>query len=276
MPGTPYEQRAVRGVNLEIQQGEFVGILGHTGSGKSTLVQMMGGLLPPSAGHVTVDGIDINEKSERARAARRRIGIVFQYPEHQLFDETVYADVAFGPRNFGCSEEEIDRRVRAAMGFVSLPFDEYAARPPMQLSGGEKRRVAIAGVIALQPEYLILDEPAAGLDPRGREEIFAEVVKYFQQAKITVIMISHSVADVLRLARRILLMQQGQVVWDGPPAELLMLPQQRLAAAGIEAPPLAQVLACLRESGLVLPEQILTVDCATEAIRAAIGRRGSD
>lgn len=271
MPGTPYEQTAVQGLNLTIQQREFVGILGHTGSGKSTLVQLMGGLLTPMDGQIQVDGVDINQKTALARTARQKVGIVFQYPEHQLFEETVYEDIAFGPRNVGCEEEEVDRRVRAAMEFVALPFDGYAQRSPLRLSGGEMRRVAIAGVIALQPQYLILDEPAAGLDPRGRDEIFGEIMRCFRETGITVIMISHNIEDLLRMAQRLLVMRQGEIVWEGEPTALFSLPAEKLQAAGVEPPPLEQLLHYLRQQGLPLPAGIVDVGDGAEQILRLLG-----
>ena len=190
--GTPFEQTALEPLSLEIKEGEFVGIIGHTGSGKSTLVQLLNGLLQPTEGTVHVDGINIAEKSKEAFSARRRVGMVFQYPEYQLFEETIAGDIAFGPKNFGLNEAETAERVREAMDFVGLDYDEYAERSPFRLSGGQMRRVAIAGIIAIRPKYLILDEPSAGLDPAGRREIFAQIRRRYEEKGISVILVSHN------------------------------------------------------------------------------------
>jgi len=272
MPKTPYERTAIKNIHLEIKRGEFVGIIGHTGSGKSTLVQHLNGLLKPTSGTVTVDGIDLHEKKQQSKEARRRVGMVFQYPEHQLFEETIYDDIAFGPRNMGLDTDEVDRRVRKAMDFVSLDYESYAKRSPFQLSGGQMRRVAIAGVIALEPEYLVLDEPSAGLDPRGRDEIFGEIVKLYQTSGITVILVSHNMEDVAKMANRLIVMNQGQVSLDGSPQDIFRSSQAELKAAGVDVPPVTTLLSKLKQHGLAVDDTVLTVDAAIGSILNALGR----
>lgn len=273
MPGTPYQQVAIQNINLEIAKGEFVGVIGHTGSGKSTLVQHLNGLLAPSNGKVLLDGTDVNKKNSAARAARRRVGMVFQYPEHQLFEETVYADIAFGPRNLQLSEEEVERRVRQAMAFVGLEFDAYRERSPFHLSGGQMRRVAIAGVIALEPDYLVLDEPSAGLDPRGRDEIFGQIMELYRSTGITVVLVSHNMEDVARMAGRVIVMDHGAISMDGLPREIFQHGQEKLLAAGVDVPPLTALLNCLQKKGLDVDLTAATVEAAVTSIQAAVGRR---
>ena len=217
--GGALQQTAIRDVNMVIEEGEFVAIVGHTGSGKSTLVQHLNGLLKPTSGQVLVDGEDMNGEGVNKRLIRQKVGLVFQYPEYQLFEETVAKDIAFGPKNQGLSEEEIDRRVRKAMARVQLDYDKYAERSPFELSGGQMRRVAIAGVLAMEPRYLILDEPAAGLDPKGRDRILG-MVKDLHEAGVTVVMVSHSMDDCARLATRMIVMSQGTVVASDTPRKL--------------------------------------------------------
>ena len=195
MKGTPFEKTALHGVSLQIEKGEFVAVIGHTGSGKSTLVQHLSGLLHPDKGSVTVDGVNLNAKNAAAKKARNSVGMVFQYPEHQIFAETVYEDIAFGPRNKGLGPDEVDRAVRDAMAFVGLDFDSFAKRSPFRLSGGQMRRVAIAGVIAMEPDYLILDEPSAGLDPRSRDAVFKEVMALYKKRGIAVILVTHNMEE---------------------------------------------------------------------------------
>lgn len=273
MPGTPYEHTALKDINLEIRQGEFVAVIGHTGSGKSTLMQHLNGLLKPAAGQVLVDGIDINVKGTQAKQARLRVGMVFQYPEHQLFEETIAADIAFGPRNLGLPEEEIDSRVRAAMEFAGLDYDKFAARSPFQLSGGQMRRVAIAGVIALKPEYLVLDEPSAGLDPRGRDEILNQVANLHKNTGVTVILVSHSMEEVARLADRLLVMNQGDVVLDGEPLTIFNNHREELLAAGLDVPNVTALLSYLRGRGLPVSDNALTIEEAAERVFEAVRRR---
>ncbi len=245
--GTPYEKQAIHDIDLEIGEGEFLGIIGHTGSGKSTLVQHLNGLLHPTVGRVTVDGVDISAKGTTALAARHSVGMVFQYPEHQLFEETIAADISFGPRNMKLSEEEIEMRVREAMRFVGLPYKKFAERSPFHLSGGQMRRVAIAGVIAMHPRYLVLDEPSAGLDPSGREAIFDRIKEWHKEKKFTVILVSHNMEDISRMASRVVVINQGGIFLDGDPLDIFINHREELAQAGVEAPPVSRLLATLRE-----------------------------
>lgn len=273
MAGTPYERTAINKINLEIKPGEFVGIIGHTGSGKSTLVQHLNGLLKPTSGTVTVDGVNLNSKTSQAKAARRKVGMVFQYAEHQLFEETVYDDIAFGPRNMGVFEENIERRVRDAMDFVGLDFDLYAKRSPFNLSGGQMRRVAIAGVIALEPEYLILDEPSAGLDPIGRDEIFRQITQLFKTTGIAVVLVSHNMEDVARMANRLIVMNHGEITLNGSPADIFSSGGDRLREAGVDVPNVTAFMRKLNERGLEVPDDVLTVDDAAKAILQAVRGR---
>lgn len=266
MMGTPYERKALDNVSLEINKGEFVGIIGHTGSGKSTLVQHLNGLLKPSAGEVRVDGVDLHANGPAAKAARRKVGMVFQYPEHQLFEETIGEDIAFGPRNLGLDEEEIERRIRIGMDFVGLPYDTFVKRSPFRLSGGQMRRVAIAGVIALQPDYLVLDEPSAGLDPRGRDEIFGQIIRLHQSTGVTVVLVSHNMEDIARMATRLIVMNGGKVKLDDTPAQIFRHGQQELAAAGVDVPPVTRLMKRLHAQGLAIDDSALTIEQAVESI----------
>jgi len=275
MPDTPYQRVALQNINLTIQRGEFVGIIGHTGSGKSTLVQHMNGLLKPTRGTVTVDDVELGRKGNAARQAKRKVGMVFQYPEHQLFEETVYDDVAFGPRNLGADAAEVERRVHRALEFVGLDWAEFGKRSPFRLSGGQMRRVAIAGVIALEPEYLVLDEPSAGLDPRGRDEIFAEIVKLHKASGITVILISHNMEEIARLVKRLIVLHSGGISLDGPPQEIFGQSREKLLAAGVDVPNISILLERLRQRGLEVDAAALTPTDATQAILAALGRKRS-
>ena len=273
MAKTPYEQTAIKNINIEIKHGEFVGIIGHTGSGKSTLLQHLNGLLKPTTGMVSVDGQDINLKGEAAQNAKRSVGMVFQYPEHQLFEETVYDDIAFGPRNIGIEEIEVDARVKKAMNFVGLEFDEFATRTPFQLSGGQMRRVAIAGVIALEPAYLILDEPSAGLDPRGRDEIFGQIIKMYKNTGITVVLVSHNMEDVARMANRLIVMNGGEISLDGSPMEIFRDSQDQLQAAGVDVPPLTALMNKFNQWGLDVDHTVVAMDAAVDSIVTAVRRR---
>lgn len=275
MPGTPYERSALSSVNLTVAPGEFVGIIGHTGSGKSTLVQHMNGLLKPTRGSVTVDGVDLAAKGDGARAARRKVGMVFQYPEHQLFEETVFDDVAFGPRNLGLAADEVEERVRLALDFVGLDFAAFAKRSPFRLSGGQMRRVAIAGVVALKPDYLVLDEPSAGLDPRGRDEIFAEVLRLHESTGVAVILISHNMEEVARLVKRLVVMHEGAISLDGAPREIFRHSRGALQAAGVDVPAVIALMAKLAARGLDVDTTALTADEATREIVSAVRRRGT-
>lgn len=270
MPGTPYQKTAISGINLTIGEGEFVAIIGHTGSGKSTLIQHMNGLISPSAGQVQVDGVDINAKSKEAKPARQKVGMVFQYPEQQLFEETIYEDIAFGPKNLGVNQSQIEERVRKAMDFVGLNYKTFKDRSPFHLSGGQMRRVAIAGVIALEPKYLALDEPSAGLDPRGRDEIFAQIVKLYQNTGITVILISHNMEDVAKMAERVIVMNHGQITIDGNVRDIFLSGREALLKAGVEAPLVVRLLEKINESGLKVDIGALTPEEAANNILAAL------
>lgn len=276
MPETPYQRTAIQNIDLMINKGEFVGIIGHTGSGKSTLVQHMNGLITPTSGQVTIDGIDLRMKDQNARDARRQVGMVFQYPEHQLFEETIYQDIAFGPKNLGLSADQIDSRIRRAMEFVGLDFETFKDRSPFNLSGGQMRRVAIAGVIALEPDYLALDEPAAGLDPCGRDEIFGQIVKLHQKTGITVILVSHNMEDIARFANRVLVMNSGQIILDGPPKEIFRSGREKLQAAGVDVPPVTALIDKIKAKGLAISNDAMTTEAAAEEIYQAVrGRKNA-
>ena len=246
--GTPFEHVALRDVSFQVERGEFIGIIGHTGSGKSTLIQHLNGLLKPTAGSVLLDGKDIWSDKKLTKQSRFRVGLVFQYPEYQLFEETVYKDIAFGPKNMGLDEKEIDRRVREAADFVGLTQAQLEASP-FDLSGGQKRRVAIAGVIAMEPEVLILDEPTAGLDPEGREEILSNIERYRQAKNATIMMISHSMSDVARLTQRLLVMNDSTLAMDGTPEEVFARAEE-LSQMGLDIPEITQVFLKLAQMGL--------------------------
>ena len=261
--GTPFEHIALADVSFSVGKGEFVGIIGHTGSGKSTLIQHLNGLLKPDSGEILLDGEDIWADKKKIRSIRFRVGLVFQYPEYQLFEETVYKDIAFGPKNMGLSLEEIDRRVREAAGFVGIT-DEQLDMSPFDLSGGQKRRVAIAGVIAMEPEILILDEPAAGLDPEGKEEILKNIEDYRQKKNATIIMVSHSMADVARVSDRILVLNGAHLVMDGTP-EQVFTQVESLEEMGLDIPEITRVFMHLHQLGLDVPN-VYTVDQAVQIL----------
>lgn len=268
--GTPYEKTALRDISLTIEDGEFVGIIGHTGSGKSTLVQHLNGLLKPTQGMVRINGVDISQKNEESRLIRHKVGMVFQYAEHQLFEETISEDIAFGPKNLGLSPEEVDQRVRSAMKFVGLPYNEFAERSPFQLSGGQMRRVAIAGTIALEPDFLVLDEPSAGLDPFGREEIFSQIMRLHREEKKTVILVSHNMEDISRMANRVIVMHRGKVLLDGKPMDIFLNHRDELAIAGVDVPPVSELIEYLRNKGLKASPYVLTVEDAVASILEAV------
>ena len=255
---------ALNDVSFTAEDGEFIGIIGHTGSGKSTLVQHLNGLLKPSSGQVLVDGQDLNGDGVDRRALRQRIGLVFQYPEYQLFEETVAKDIAFGPRNQGLPQEEIDARVRRAMEHVHLDWNKYARRSPFELSGGQMRRVAIAGVLAMEPKTLILDEPTAGLDPRGRDRILG-MVRELHQEGTTVVMVSHSMEDVARLATRLVVLAHGRLVATGAPAEIFR-DREMMEEIGLGVPEAVRLCQALRQRGLPLPEGICTQEEAQDCL----------
>ena len=264
-PGTPYEKVALADVSFTVEAGEFVGLIGHTGSGKSTLMQHLNGLLTPTSGRILMGGDDIHESKELTRAARFAVGLVFQYPEYQLFEETVYKDIAFGPKNMGLDKDEIDRRVRSAAKMVGLSEDNLD-QSPFALSGGQKRRVALAGVFAMEPQVLILDEPMAGLDPKGREDIFACIRRYHEEHGTTILFVTHSMEDAAKMASRILVMDGGRLILDGTPEEVFRR-SDLLLRSGLDIPQVTQVVRALREKGLDIDPAIYTVEQAVEAIK---------
>ena len=266
--GTPFEHTALDQVSFRVNRGEFIGIIGHTGSGKSTLMQQLNGLLKPTSGTVMLDGKDIWSDKKLTREARFRVGLVFQYPEYQLFEETVYRDIAFGPKNMGLSAEEIDRRVREAAGFVGLTEQQLEVSP-FDLSGGQKRRVAIAGVIAMEPEVLILDEPAAGLDPMGRSEILGNIQAYREAKNATIMMVSHSMEDVARLTDRLLVLNGSKLAMEGTPGEVFQHAEQ-LQQMGLNIPQVTQVFLHLRRMGLDV-QSVYTIEQAVGALKRLKG-----
>ena len=266
--GTPFEHKALDDISFSVEPGEFIGIIGHTGSGKSTLMQQLNGLLKPTSGTVLLDGQDIWSDKKLTRQARSRVGLVFQYPEYQLFEETVYKDIAFGPKNMGLSPEEVDRRVREAAGFVGLTEQQLEVSP-FDLSGGQKRRVAIAGVIAMEPEVLILDEPTAGLDPVGRSEILGNIQAYRKAKNATIMMVSHSMEDVARLTDRLLVMNGSKLAMDAPPAQVFTHAEE-LTQMGLNIPQVTQVFLELKKLGLDV-KNVYTIDQAAAEIRRLKG-----
>ena len=266
--GTPFEHKALEDVSFTVSRGEFIGIIGHTGSGKSTLMQQLNGLLKPTSGQVLLDGQDIWSDKKLTRQARFRVGLVFQYPEYQLFEETVYKDIAFGPRNMGLKEAEIDRRVREAAGFVGITEEQLKASP-FDLSGGQKRRVAIAGVIAMEPEVLILDEPTAGLDPVGRAAILKNIEEYRRARNATIMMVSHSMEDVARLTDRLLVMNGSKLAMDAPPAQVFAHAEQ-LVEMGLSIPQVTQVFLHLRALGVDV-ENVYTIGQAVKQLKQRKG-----
>jgi energy-coupling factor transport system ATP-binding protein len=266
--GTPFEHKALDDISFSVERGEFIGIIGHTGSGKSTLMQQLNGLLKPTSGTVLLDGQDIWSDKKLTRQARFRVGLVFQYPEYQLFEETVYKDIAFGPKNMGLSAEEVDRRVREAAGFVGLT-EQHLEVSPFDLSGGQKRRVAIAGVIAMEPEVLILDEPTAGLDPVGRSEILGNIQSYRKAKNATIMMVSHSMEDVARLTDRLLVMNGSKLAMDAPPAQVFTHAEE-LTQMGLNIPQVTQVFLELKKLGLDV-KNVYTIEQAAAEIRRLKG-----
>ena len=270
MQGGPYETKALDDVSLTIHDGEFVGL---TGSGKSTLVQHLNGLILPTSGQIIVDGMDLADKNTDKRAIRRRVGLVFQYPENQLFEETVAKDIAFGPKNLGLDEAEIDRRVRTAMRRVALDYDKLSQRSVFELSGGQMRRVAIAGVLAMEPQTLVLDEPCAGLDPKGREEILGLISDLHRESGATIVMVSHSMDDVAALAERVIVMNHGKVAMDGAPREVFSRGEE-LRAIGLDVPQAVELAQKLREKGFDVPEGIYKIEEVRAAVEAIVGKGG--
>ncbi len=271
--GTPFAHKALDDVSFYVDRGEFIGIIGHTGSGKSTLMQHLNGLLKPDSGTILLDGEDIWKDKKTTRQARFRVGLVFQYPEYQLFEETVYKDIAFGPKNMGLDKDEIDRRVLEAAGFVGLTREQLLVSP-FDLSGGQKRRVAIAGVIAMEPEILILDEPTAGLDPAGREEILENINSYRRAKNATVMMVSHSMNDVARMADRLMVMNHSRLAMNGTPSEIFTYNHvQELLDMGLDIPETTRIFMKLKELGLPV-EPAYTMEQAVAALAALKGGNG--
>ena len=266
--GTPFEHVALKDVSFSVERGEFIGVIGHTGSGKSTLMQHMNGLLKPTSGEILLDGQDIWSDKKLTRQSRFRVGLVFQYPEYQLFEETVYKDIAFGPKNMGLPADEIDRRVREAAGFVGLT-EEQLHVSPFDLSGGQKRRVAIAGVIAMEPEVLILDEPTAGLDPEGREGVLQNIENYRKAKNATIMMVSHSMNDVARLADRLLVMNNAQLAMDAAPRDVFEHAQE-LLDMGLDIPEITRLFLKLQQMGLPV-NQVYTTDQAVAELKKLKG-----
>ena len=266
--GTPFEHKALDSVSFCVERGEFIGIIGHTGSGKSTLIQHLNGLLKPSSGEILLDGKDIWSDKALTRQARFRVGLVFQYPEYQLFEETVYKDIAFGPKNQKLSNEEIDKRVREAADFVGISEDLLQVSP-FDLSGGQKRRVAIAGVIAMEPEILILDEPTAGLDPAGREEILSNLQRYRTAKNATIMMVSHSMSDVARLTDRLIVMNESRLVMDDVPANVFNKAEE-LLTMGLDIPEITRVFLHLKQMGADV-SSVYTIDQAVDALKKLSG-----
>lgn len=258
--GTPFEKKAVNDVSFSVNKGELIGIIGHTGSGKSTLVQMLNGLMKPTSGQVLLDGVDIWDKPKEIRKIHFKVGMVFQYPEYQLFEETVYKDIAFGPTNKGLSAEEIDKEVRRAARFTGLK-DELLDKSPFDLSGGEKRRAAIAGVIAMDPDVLVLDEPTAGLDPMGRDVLLSQIIRYHKERQNTVLLVSHSMEDIARVADRIVVMNKSQLVMFDETQKIFARGDE-LEKIGLRIPQITKIMSQLRKRGVDVPEGILTVDAA--------------
>lgn len=271
-PESPFEKEALSNVTLHIPKGQFVGLIGHTGSGKSTLIQHLNGLMKPSSGTVYINGQDIHSKAVSLRDIRQQVGLVFQYPEYQLFEMSIYKDVAFGPNNMDLSEEEVKERVNAALEMVNIGEDMFE-KSPFELSGGQKRRVAIAGVLAMRPDILILDEPTAGLDPKGREEILDQIRKMHQALGITVILVSHSMEDVARYVDRLVVMEKGRIALDGKPREVFNHIEQ-LESIGLAAPEIRYITKALVKKGMAIKEDILTVEEAADIIAAYLQQGG--
>jgi energy-coupling factor transport system ATP-binding protein len=273
--GTPFAHEAISDINLTIEDGEVLGIIGHTGSGKSTLVQHLNGLLKPTSGKILVDGVDITAQGVNLRDVRRKVGLVFQYPEHQLFEETVAADVAFGPKNLGLDSEEVEERVRTALTMVDLDYEKLKDRSPFELSGGQKRRVALAGVLAMQPKILVLDEPSAGLDPRSRDELLQLIVNLHDQYGMSIVFVTHNMSEVARLANRLVVMHKGRVVMDGTPREIFQRGSE-LESIGLGVPEITTLMKRLAAAGIDVDTSVLTVEEARDAVLAWLkrGKRG--
>lgn len=271
--GMPFENRAIDDISFDIEDNDFVGLIGHTGSGKSTLIQHLNGLLKPSSGSIYINDFEITQKDINLTEIRKRVGVVFQYPEYQLFEETIEKDIAFGPGNMGLDQEEITKRVKSSMEAVGLDYEKYREKSPFELSGGQKRRVAIAGVIAMDPEVLILDEPTAGLDPGGREEIFELIKKLHRERNITVILSSHSMDDMAKLVKTLIVMNKGKIEFMGNPREVFNNNAHRLKEIGLDIPQVLELAIKLREKGFDIRQDIITPEEAKDEILRVIGGR---
>lgn len=265
MPKSPFEKLALDNVSIDINDGDFVALIGHTGSGKSTLIQHMNGLLEATSGKIIIDDLDITEKGVKLTEIRKKVGLVFQYAEYQLFEETIEKDIAFGPKNLGLNEEEITNRVKKSMDMVGLDYDLYKDKSPFDLSGGQKRRVAIAGVIAMEPRVLILDEPTAGLDPRGREDILAQIKTLHDIHNMTIILVSHSMEDVAKLAERVVVMNEGQIALQGKPEEVFK-EIETLEKIGLGVPQVTYLMRALRDKGFNVSDEAYTIEKAKEEL----------
>ena len=267
--GTPFEKKAVDDVSFSAQRGEFIGLIGHTGSGKSTLIQHFNGLLKPTSGKIYINGEDIFQSKEMTRAARFAVGLVFQYPEYQLFEETVYADVAFGPKNMGLDKDEIDRRVRENCRIVGLSED-VLDKSPFELSGGQKRRVALAGIFAMEPEVMVLDEPMAGLDPAGCADVFRFIKEYHEKHGTTILFVTHSMEYAAQMSERIIVMDHGHILMDGTPADIFSRSEE-LIEAGLDVPQVTQVFLALKKRGVPVDPSVYTVEQAVAQLKALKG-----
>ena len=273
MPKTPFETIALDNVNLELEEGKFYALIGHTGSGKSTLIQHLNGLLKPTSGKIIIDGMDITDKKTVMSDVRKKVGLVFQYPEYQLFEETIAKDIAFGPKNLGLSDEEVSIRVKRAMDMVGLDYEKFKDLSPFEISGGQKRRVAIAGVVAMEPKVLILDEPIAGLDPRGRDAILQQIKLLHEEYKHTVILVTHSMEDVADVAEEVIVMSDAKIMMKGTPREVFTK-IDLLEEVGLGAPQITYLMRALKEKGIPVREDIFTVAEAKDEIRKYLAKGG--
>ncbi len=274
LPGTPFEHQALKNVSFTIEDGEFVGIIGHTGSGKSTLIQIISSLIPQTAGRVLIDGVDYSQKDADKKKLRRTVGVVFQYPEYQLFEETIAKDIAYGPRMTGIPEEELENRTQVAMELVGMDYETYKDKSPFELSGGQKRKIAIAGVLAMEPKILIMDEPIAGLDPLGRESLM-DLVKNLNDCGMTILMISHNMDGLAEYASRILVMNQGELMMNGTPREVFR-EHEALRAAGLDLPEAGQLVEALRAKGVAISEENIRFDEVREELIRMLGGKAHD
>ncbi|APF26530.1 ABC transporter family protein [Clostridium sporogenes] len=273
MEGTPFEKKAIDNINITIEDGEFVALIGHTGSGKSTLIQHINGLLKPKLGNIIIDNVNIADKGVKLSSIRKKVGLVFQYPEYQLFEETIEKDIAFGPINLGLNQEEILNRVKRAMNIVGLDYEVYKDKSPFELSGGQKRRVAIAGVVAMEPKILILDEPTAGLDPKARDDIYSKIQALRKEYNMTIILVSHSMEDVAKFADKILVMHKGKCVLQGKPCEVFK-EIDALESIGLAAPEVTYLVQKLRKKGFNLPDNIYTIEKAKKELLKSLKSEG--